>query len=123
MLVKGTHTVKQRIEVEIDDCELKHILRSCSNVLLLSILQERAENEFLNALAGRPGDFCVRKREGHKSWLWEIDADWDYHKNESIDEPIRELTDKELQMYNEVCHWATRQQIYLDPMWLIENSH
>ena len=62
MLVKGTHTVKQRIEVEIDDCELKHILRSCSNVLLLSILQERAENEFLNALAGRPGDFCVRKR-------------------------------------------------------------
>ena len=44
MLVKGTHTVKQRIEVEIDDCELKHILRSCSNVLLLSILQERAES-------------------------------------------------------------------------------
>lgn len=44
-------------------------------------------------------------------------------KNEGIDEPIRELTDKEIQMYNEVCHWATRQQIYLDPVWLIENSH
>lgn len=34
--------------------------------------------------------------------------------NEGIDEPIRELTDKEIQMYNEVCHWAKRQQIYLD---------
>lgn len=44
-------------------------------------------------------------------------------KNEGIDEPIRELTDKEVQTYNEVCHWATRQQIYLDPVWLIENSH
>lgn len=122
MLVKGTHTVKQRIEVEIDDCELKHILRSCSNVLLLSILQERAENEFLNALAGRPGDFCVRKRGNNKPWLWEIDASWDYHKNAGIDEPIRELTENEVQMYEDVCQWAKSQQTYLDPWWMIENS-
>lgn len=122
MLVKGTHTVKQRIEVEIDDCELKHILRSCSNVLLLSILQERAENEFLNALAGRPGDFCVRKRGNNKPWLWEIDVSWDYHKNEGIDEPIRELTENEVQMYEDVCQWAKSQQTYLDPWWMIENS-
>lgn len=122
MLVKGTHTVKQRIEVEIDDCELKHILRSCSNVLLLSILQERAEKEFLNALAGRPGDFCVRKRGNNKPWLWEIDASWDYHKDEGIDEPIRELTENEIQMYEDVCQWAKSQQTYLDPWWMIENS-
>lgn len=123
MLVKGTHTVKQMIEVEIDDCELKHILRSCSNVLLLSVLQERAENEFLNALAGRPGDFCVRKRGDNKPWLWEIDASWDYHKDIGIDEPIRELTENEVQMYEDVCQWAKSQQTYLDPWWMIENSH
>ncbi|EMB7054154.1 hypothetical protein VAG18_002846 [Escherichia coli] len=114
MLVKGTHTVKESVFVDIDHNELERVLRSCSNTLLLSVLQERADREFLNSLAGRPGDFCIRKN-GDKVWLWEIDADWDYHKDIGIDEPIRELTDQEIARYEQVTNWSSRQYQYLDP--------
>lgn len=110
MKVKGTEHIERAVEVELDAREVGELIDHTAEEVLLHSIQCRAMQRFYERVAGFEGAFHVQQRQGEDGvsiyQLWEIDADWDYHKDVGIDEKIKDLTAEEVVEYNYLCDWV-----------------
>lgn len=110
MKVKGTEHIERAVEVELDAREVGDIIDRTAEEVLLHSIQCRAMQRFYERVAGFEGSFYVQQRQGDDGGLvyqlWEIDADWDYHKDVGIDEKIKDLTTEEVVEYNYLRDWV-----------------
>lgn len=110
MKVKGTEHIERAVEVELDAREVWDIIDRTAEEVLLHSIQCRAMQRFYERVAGFEGSFYVQQRQGDDGGLvyqlWEIDADWDYHKDVGIDEKIKDLTTEEVVEYNYLRDWV-----------------
>lgn len=105
MKVKGIHTVKNSVEVEITDEEVKSIVDRQSVSVLAKALQGQLLQDFINNIEPDvEGIFTVHK--GFNQTLSEqnyvlvlMDASWDYHNNVGVDKIYRVLTKEEAIKY------------------------
>lgn len=110
MKVKGTEHIERAVEVELDAREVGDLIDRTAEEVLLHSIQCRAMQRFYERVAGFEGSFYVQQRQGDDGGLvyqlWEIDADWDYHKDVGIDEKIKDLTTEEVVEYNYLRDWV-----------------
>lgn len=110
MKVKGTEYIERAVEVELDAREVGELIDHTAEEVLLHSIQCRAMQRFYEQVAGFEGAFHVQQRQGEDGvsiyQLWEIDADWDYHKDVGIDEKIKDLTAEEVVEYNYLRDWV-----------------
>lgn len=110
MKVKGTEHIERAVEVELDAREVGELIDHTAEEVLLHSIQCRAMQRFYERVAGFEGAFHVQQRQGEDGvsiyQLWEIDADWDYHKDVGIDEKIKDLTAEEVVEYNYLRDWV-----------------
>lgn len=108
MIVKGTHTKVENVEIDLNDAGIKSVVYGQSIEYLADAIREKLFRKFLHGLAP---DF-VGKRVIRKSYrsgsegklvLVHVDADWDYHKNVGHDEEVRVLTEEEEERYKVLC--------------------
>lgn len=110
MKVKGTEHIERAVEVELDAREVGDLIDRTAEEVLLHSIQCRAMQRFYERVAGFEGSFYVQQWQGDDGvlvyQLWEIDADWDYHKDVGIDEKIKDLTTEEVVEYNYLRDWV-----------------
>lgn len=107
MKVKGTHTVKNSVEVEISNEEVSSIIETQSFQVLTKVVQKKLLKSFIESLVpASKGNFTIHTAFQYISdsnyLLVEVDADWDYHNNVGMDRFVRVLTKEESTKYETI---------------------